>query len=167
MKHTFLILSCIFILFVADAVCGVDWPCYNADPQRSGITAEKLNFPLAPAWTYHPAQAPQPAWPEPGRVLNLLDFDYAFQPVVAGGLVFLVVFIRIMYLPASILLGIWFAMQIFSAFAGGGAGVAWYAHIGGFLVGVLLVSVFTGGAGRGGGKRKRTVHPNHNLHVVH
>ena len=88
MKHTFLILSCIFILFVADAVCGVDWPCYNADPQRSGITAEKLNFPLAPAWTYHPAQSPRPAWPEPGRALNLLDFDYAFQPVIANGMVF-------------------------------------------------------------------------------
>lgn len=86
-------------------------------------------------------------------------------------LVFLVIFIRIMYLPAAILLGIWFAIQIFSAFGGGGGGVAWYAHIGGFLVGVLLVSIFTGGTGRGGsgrgGRRRRRVQPNHNLHVVH
>ena len=80
-------------------------------------------------------------------------------------LVFLVIFIRIMYLPAAVLLGIWFAMQLFSAFAGGGGGVAWYAHIGGFLVGVLLISLFLGGSGRGG--RRQKVHNPHNLHVVH
>jgi len=79
--------------------------------------------------------------------------------------VFLVVFIRIMYLPAAVLLGIWFAVQLFSAFTGGGSSVAWYAHIGGFLVGVLLISIVAGGSGRGG--RRRRVHPPHNLHVVH
>ena len=56
-------------------------------------------------------------------------------------LVFLVVFIRIMYLPAVVLLGIWFGLQIVSA-VGGGAGVAWYAHIGGFVAGVILVKAF-------------------------
>jgi membrane associated rhomboid family serine protease len=75
------------------------------------------------------------------------------------------VFIRIMYVPAAALLGIWFAIQIFSAFAGGDSGVAWYAHIGGFLVGVLLVGTFLGGSG-GGGRRQR-VHNPKNLHVVH
>ena len=59
-------------------------------------------------------------------------------------LVFLVVFIRIMYLPAIVLLGIWFALQIVSA-VGGGAGVAWYAHIGGFVAGVILVQAFVTG----------------------
>lgn len=80
-------------------------------------------------------------------------------------LVFLVIFIRVMYLPAAILLGIWFFIQIFSAVTGGGGGVAWYAHIGGFLVGVLLVGTFLGGSGRGG--RRGRVHKPHNLHVVH
>lgn len=80
-------------------------------------------------------------------------------------LVFLVIFIRVMYLPAAILLGIWFAMQLFSAFTGGGAGVAWYAHIGGFLVGVLIVGTFLGGSGRGGRPRRAT--DRRNLHVVH
>ena len=56
-------------------------------------------------------------------------------------LVFLLIFIRIMYLPAVLLLGIWFLMQILSA-GGGGAGVAWWAHIGGFVVGVVLVRAF-------------------------
>jgi membrane associated rhomboid family serine protease len=81
-------------------------------------------------------------------------------------LVFLVIFIRIMYLPAVVLLGIWFAIQIFSAVTGGGAGVAWYAHIGGFLVGVLLVGTFLGG-GRGSGRRRHRLQNRSNLHVVH
>jgi membrane associated rhomboid family serine protease len=63
-------------------------------------------------------------------------------------LVFLVIFIRVMYLPAIVLLGIWFALQILSA-VGGGAGVAWYAHIGGFVAGVILIGGFvTGGRPR-------------------
>lgn len=73
-------------------------------------------------------------------------------------LVFLFIFVRIMYLPAVILLGLWFLIQLLSA-TGGGPGVAWYAHIGGFLVGVLLVASFVGGgSGRSRGRR---------LHVVH
>ena len=80
-------------------------------------------------------------------------------------LVFLVIFIRVMYLPAAALLGIWFAIQLFSAFTGGGGGVAWYAHIGGFLVGVLLVGTYLGGSGRGG--KPRRVHNPHDFRVVH
>ncbi len=58
-------------------------------------------------------------------------------------LVFLLFFIRIMYLPAVVLLGIWFLMQVLSAGgSGGGAGVAWWAHIGGFVVGLLFVRTF-------------------------
>ncbi len=59
-------------------------------------------------------------------------------------LVFLLFFIRVMYLPAIVLLGIWFALQILSA-AGGGPGVAWYAHIGGFVAGIILVGAFVTG----------------------
>jgi membrane associated rhomboid family serine protease len=76
-------------------------------------------------------------------------------------LVFLVIFIRVMYLPAMVLLGLWFIIQIFSALNDGGAGVAWYAHIGGFLVGVLLVSIFAS-KDRGRPPRRRR-----KLHVVH
>lgn len=58
--------------------------------------------------------------------------------------VFLFIFIRVMYLPAIVLLGIWFALQIVSA-VGGGPGVAWYAHIGGFVAGIILVGAFATG----------------------
>ncbi|MCI2425599.1 rhomboid family intramembrane serine protease [Candidatus Acetothermia bacterium] len=53
-------------------------------------------------------------------------------------------FIRLIYLPAILLLGLWFLLQIFSAAIGGAqaGGVAWLAHIGGFVVGILLVFGF-------------------------
>lgn len=57
-------------------------------------------------------------------------------------LVFLVIFIRVMYLPAVLLLGFWFLIQVLSAGSGGQAGVAWFAHIGGFVVGAVLVGAF-------------------------
>jgi membrane associated rhomboid family serine protease len=68
-------------------------------------------------------------------------------------LVFLLIFFRIMYLPAIVLLGIWFALQILSA-VGGGPGVAWYAHIGGFVAGIVLVGAFVAG-GRPGRRRRQ------------
>lgn len=53
------------------------------------------------------------------------------------------------HVPAVLLIGVWFLMQVFSGVAsigadvvGGGGGVAWFAHIGGFVVGLLLVHLF-------------------------
>ncbi|HSR61839.1 MAG TPA: rhomboid family intramembrane serine protease [Gammaproteobacteria bacterium] len=47
-------------------------------------------------------------------------------------------------LPAGWVLGFWFLIQIFSSLSAdpGSAGVAWYAHIGGFAAGLMLVPVF-------------------------
>jgi len=55
-------------------------------------------------------------------------------------------FITVLELPAYFFLGFWFIMQfLFGAFASASpeaaaGGVAWWAHVGGFLVGVLLLS---------------------------
>ncbi len=60
-------------------------------------------------------------------------------------LIFLVFFIRIMLLPAWVLLGWWFVIQIFSGVASLGAqggGVAFWAHVGGFVAGVALIKLF-------------------------
>jgi len=53
-------------------------------------------------------------------------------------------FIRLMYIPAGLVLGFWFLLQIASSVlsGGGGGGVAWWAHIGGFLAGMALVGIF-------------------------
>lgn len=46
-------------------------------------------------------------------------------------------------LPALVVLGLWFGMQLLSEmFAPPGAGVAFRAHIGGFVAGLLLMPVF-------------------------
>ena len=57
-------------------------------------------------------------------------------------LIFLVVFVRIVPIPALIVLGIWILIQLINAAHLGPAGVAWFAHIGGFLGGVLLIAPF-------------------------
>ncbi|MHC5058826.1 MAG: outer membrane protein assembly factor BamB family protein [Planctomycetota bacterium] len=65
-----------------------DWPCYRRDARRSAGTSERLAFPLAARWIRE-GVARRPAWPEPGRAANPLDFDRAAEPVAAGGLVYI------------------------------------------------------------------------------
>ena len=52
-------------------------------------------------------------------------------------------FIQLVELPALIVLGIWFVLQLFNGTltlaASVGAGVAWGAHVGGFVAGAVLV----------------------------
>jgi len=54
--------------------------------------------------------------------------------------VFLIFIIRIVPIPAAFVLGIWFFGQLLNVGLGGG--VAWFAHIGGFLLGILLIKQF-------------------------
>jgi len=52
-------------------------------------------------------------------------------------------FLHTMRLKAGVVLVIWFVMQILSSLTAGDApGVAWFAHIGGFVAGVVLVPFF-------------------------
>lgn len=48
-------------------------------------------------------------------------------------------FFHLIRVPAFLFLGVWFLLQLLSA--GGEQGVAWYAHIGGFVVGFLLIGL--------------------------
>jgi membrane associated rhomboid family serine protease len=62
-------------------------------------------------------------------------------------LVFIVFFVTIVELPALALLGFWFAEQLWFGLDGlanplGGEGVAYFAHIGGFLFGLALIRAF-------------------------
>jgi membrane associated rhomboid family serine protease len=66
-------------------------------------------------------------------------------------LVFLGIFIRLMEIPASVLLVLWFVMQSLQGFLSLGVsemsgGVAWFAHIGGFVAGAALAFLFAGSA---------------------
>jgi membrane associated rhomboid family serine protease len=75
-------------------------------------------------------------------------------------LIFAGVFTRTARLPALIVLGFWFVLQFFNVFlsAGGtGGGVAYWAHVGGFIAGTILIFPFRrhrsgfGGGGDGSG----------------
>ncbi|MCL6638922.1 MAG: rhomboid family intramembrane serine protease [Firmicutes bacterium] len=61
-------------------------------------------------------------------------------------LVFILFFIQIVPIPAVIFLGIWFLLQVLNGTAGlsaqGAQTVAFWAHVGGFVAGMLLVKLF-------------------------
>jgi membrane associated rhomboid family serine protease len=61
-------------------------------------------------------------------------------------LVFIIIIFTIIELPALLVLGAWFVLQLLPAFSepigDGGGGVAYFAHIGGFLFGMLLIKLF-------------------------
>jgi membrane associated rhomboid family serine protease len=60
-------------------------------------------------------------------------------------LVFIVIIFTVITLPAVLVLGVWFLLQLLPAFsdpAGVGGGVAYFAHIGGFLFGLLAIKLF-------------------------
>ena len=57
-------------------------------------------------------------------------------------LFFFLVFFRIVPLPAWVILGYWFLIQLVSTSAGAAGGVAYAAHVGGFLAGIVLIPLF-------------------------
>ena len=61
-------------------------------------------------------------------------------------------FTRITFIPAVLLIGLWFLIQLFSqvgavANAQGGGGVAYAAHVGGFIFGAVTARLFEGAGG--------------------
>jgi len=80
-------------------------------------------------------------------VLGAYIVSYPFARVLT--LVPIFVFIQVIEIPALIVLGMWFVMQFFygtaslAATTGSEAGgVAWWAHVGGFVIGMLLIGLF-------------------------
>jgi membrane associated rhomboid family serine protease len=58
-------------------------------------------------------------------------------------LIIIIFFIRVVPLPAIFVLGVWFLLQILNGLgAPSHAGVAWHAHIGGFIAGLILIRWF-------------------------
>jgi rhomboid family protein len=62
--------------------------------------------------------------------------------------VFIILFFTVIELPAVLLLGFWFLQQVFFGWldltnpTGGGGGVAYFAHVGGFIFGLLTIKSF-------------------------
>ena len=105
-----------------------------------GLVAAGLHFFL------HPASR-APTLGASGAIAGVLGgYALLFPGARVLTLVPLFPFIRIITLPAMLVLGLWFVFQFFSgalALAGPqGGGVAWWAHIGGFAFGLLAVKLF-------------------------
>jgi membrane associated rhomboid family serine protease len=60
--------------------------------------------------------------------------------------VFIIIIFTIVTLPALLVLGVWFVLQLLPAFSepvgNTGGGVAYFAHIGGFLFGLIAIKLF-------------------------
>ena len=53
-----------------------------------------------------------------------------------------VIFVKILKIAAFIVIGVWIGLQIMNVFDQGSSGVAYSAHIGGFICGVILTPLF-------------------------
>jgi membrane associated rhomboid family serine protease len=71
-------------------------------------------------------------------------------------LIFIIFFVTLVEIPALVMLGIWFVLQFLPAVgqlatpdvSGTGGGVAYFAHVGGFLFGIALIKLFVAGRGQ-------------------
>jgi len=72
-----------------------------------------------------------------GAIAGVLGAYFLLYP---GARVLTLVFIWILPVPAFIILGLWFVAQVMNIGIGGG--VAWFAHIGGFLIGLGLLRLY-------------------------
>jgi membrane associated rhomboid family serine protease len=111
---------------------------------------------------------------EPGSVVPTVGASGAIAGVMGGYLllfpkarvdifVFLVIFIRIFPIPAWVMLGLWFALQLLHGLdsTGAGGGVAYWAHAGGFVIGFLFAIPVWRRLGARAFWRKTDGHPPH------
>lgn len=90
---------------------------------------------------------------EPGSIVPMVGASGAIAGVLGAyfmlfpraqvqTLVILPLFISMARLPAVLFLGFWFLFQVLSSGLSAGAGIAWFAHIGGFVAGVAVALMY-------------------------
>jgi membrane associated rhomboid family serine protease len=93
---------------------------------------------------------------EPGSAIPMIGASGAVSGILGAylllypkarvyTLIFFGFFVQVIRLPALIVIGFWAIIQFVSGLtaktAAGGGGVAWFAHIGGFVFGLALVKL--------------------------
>jgi membrane associated rhomboid family serine protease len=107
----------------------------------SGVASAAMQVAINPG-------SPIPTVGASGAIAGVLGSYLVLYPrarVVT--LVPIVFFLQIVALPALLVLGLWFVFQFFSgafALGGTGGGVAWWAHVGGFLFGMAVTVAMRG-----------------------
>ena len=99
-----------------------------------GVAAALTEYAVAP-------QSFVPMVGASGAIAGVLGGYLLFYPRARiDMLLFLLVYFRIVSIPAWLVLGGWFGMQVFAGLGPDAAedGVAYWAHIGGFVAGLVL-----------------------------
>src|SRR5438876_2895677 len=103
-----------------------------------GLAAGLTHYYLSPL-------SPVPTIGASGAIAGVLGgYLVRFPTARVVTLVPLGIFLQMMELPAWLMLGLWFLAQAVGGFltlGATGGGVAWWAHVGGFLAGIVLVRV--------------------------
>jgi membrane associated rhomboid family serine protease len=98
--------------------------------------------------TYMAADTVLPTVGASGAIAGVLGAYLVLYPRAMVQVVILPLFFLPFFVPAVVLIGVWFITQLFSGFAEiasnttAGSGVAFWAHVGGFIAGAVLVWFF-------------------------
>jgi membrane associated rhomboid family serine protease len=110
-----------------------------------GVAAGALQFVIAPSSTISNVGAS-------GAIAAVLGAYIVLYPRARILTVVFFFLITVIELPATVVLGLWFVLQLFQGVSGLAAdvngGVAFWAHVGGFLFGVLIAFAFFRGRRR-------------------
>jgi membrane associated rhomboid family serine protease len=101
----------------------------------SGLAASAAHFVTDPA-------SQVPTIGASGAIAGVMGAYFVWYPHSrVHSLVPVFGFFHFVEIPAPFFLGVWLLMQLLSGAGGGGGGVAWWAHIGGFVFGVVIAFV--------------------------
>ena len=79
-----------------------------------------------------------------GAIAGILGaYLLLFPRATVSTLVFLIIYFDIIKIPAVVFLALWFLFQLINSLQGGN--IAWFAHIGGFIAGLVLIKLFLRG----------------------
>lgn len=102
-----------------------------------GIASALLHFSLNPVSTV-------PTIGASGAIAGVMGAYFILYPRARVlTLIPIIIIPWFIELPAFIFLGLWFLMQFFNAAGStsGGSGIAWWAHVGGFIAGIILIRI--------------------------